>query len=93
MEDLHAAYTQASEGATIIGVMRPSIEQVIRNSFCVITHVVEMARSISTEPGDNDSMNVSGLAQVHKEATFRHQWDQLIHAIVLRCEQVDVNYG
>ena len=91
MEDLRAAYTQASEGATFIGVMRPSIEQVMRKSFCVIMHVVEMARSISTEP-DDDSMDVSGLAQVHKEATFRHQWDQLIRAIVLRCEQVDVNY-
>ena len=84
---MHTAFTEAFRGDCVLGVMKPSIEQVVRRIFCVIMHTVEMARSLSLEPVDG-SVDV----QAHKEAAYRHQWDQLIHAVVLCCAQADVGY-
>ena len=66
------------------------------DSLCMLVHVVEEAQTLAAAdkvPQEPEAAtSSSNSVRVMNEATYRHQWDQLIMTIVNRCGSNDVRY-
>lgn len=96
IDDLREAYETSTRENAFLGKMRPVIEDVVRDSFCSILHVVETSRAlrdhINKQITDNTNEESASKVKDHNEAAYRHLWDQLMLSIVKSCRKADVRY-
>ncbi|KAI0751691.1 hypothetical protein C8Q80DRAFT_593747 [Daedaleopsis nitida] len=92
---LREQYLHCRNNNKFIGYMTPEVEAVIKNSFCMIMHVVEEAQALAEvrplrpEVGSCPPSSSTTLTRVYNEVNFRHQWDQLVTILVQRCASTD----
>ncbi|KAL1741473.1 hypothetical protein HDZ31DRAFT_45375, partial [Schizophyllum fasciatum] len=76
----------------VLGYMTEGIQKVVERSLCAVLQVVQMART--TDALEDGAVEDEGpqACQYRHEAAYRHQWDQLLYAIVSNSGVSDIGY-
>lgn len=87
---MHDAYL--SQVHHVLGYMTEDVQKVVERSLCSVLQVAIMSR----EADARQEIVIEGedlyARQVRNEATYRHQWDQLFHLIVINSGICNVGY-
>ncbi|KAL1730795.1 hypothetical protein EV714DRAFT_210122 [Schizophyllum commune] len=87
---LHDAYL--SQVHLVLGYMTKDVQKVVERSLCSVLQVVIMSRAVDARQDVVLEGEDLYARQVRNEATYRHQWDQLFHLIVINSGISNVGY-